>query len=265
MAGAVSPQRRKRISDEPGFLLHRVAWRETSLVLDVFTRHHGRIALIAKGARRPRSELRPVLLAFQPLRLAWIGKGELQTLTAAEWVGGIEAPQAQALMCAFYLNELLMRLLPRDDAHPQLYDAYLQALIELTELEAIEHEECLRRFEWTLLRESGYAPDVQIDCDGAQLEAHAQYRWIPDEGFRREHSAREDDHAELIDGHTLHALGQGVLEHGIQRQQAKRLMRRILSHRLEGRALHTRKMLFELQAMTRSSTPQQAIWSAADE
>lgn len=280
MVAAVQQQRRQRINDEPGFLLHRVAWRETSLVLDVFTRHHGRIALIAKGARRPRSELRPVLLAFQPLRLAWIGRGELQTLTSAEWVGGIEAPQAQALMCAFYLNELLIRLLPRDDAHPQLYDAYTQALIELTELEASEHEDCLRRFEWTLLRESGYAPDLQVDCEGFAIEAQAQYRWLPEVGFKRvearfasesmawiddskllQAAAATDDfderyttqeRSDFIEGDTLRSLAQGVLEHGIHRQQAKRLTRRILGHYLEGRALYTRKMLFELQSMTRS-------------
>lgn len=300
MAGTAHHQRRQRISDEPGFLLHRVAWRETSLILDVFTRHHGRIALIAKGARRPRSELRPVLLAFQPLRLAWVGKGELQTLTAAEWVGGIEAPQAQALICAFYLNELLIRLLPRDDAHPQLYDAYLQTLIELAELNASEHEDCLRRFEWTLLRESGYAPDLQVDCDGEAIEPHAQYRWLPEAGFKRlttglpgdarmalvhartapgdarmapdkaamSHDVRETvaaysanpaDDAEysgsLVEGDTLRSLAQGVPGQGVHRQQAKRLTRLILGHCLEGRALYTRKMLFELQSMTRSLPP----------
>jgi len=258
MAGAHSGQRRQRISDEPGFLSHRVAWRETSLILDVFTRHHGRVALIAKGARRPRSELRPVLLAFQPLRLAWMGRGELQTLTGAEWVGGIEAPQAQALICGFYLNELLIRLLPRDDAHPQLYDAYLQATIELTELDASEHEECLRRFEWTLLRESGYAPDLELDCDGLRIDGQARYRWVPELGFQRLELSRSeqadcsDDQQDWLEGYSLQALAQGVLEHARQRQQAKRLTRRILGHCLEGRELYTRKMLFDLHAMTQS-------------
>ncbi|NBS38581.1 MAG: DNA repair protein RecO [Betaproteobacteria bacterium] len=221
MAGTAHHQRRQRISDEPGFLLHRVAWRETSLILDVFTRHHGRIALIAKGARRPRSELRPVLLAFQPLRLAWVGKGELQTLTAAEWVGGIEAPQAQALICAFYLNELLIRLLPRDDAHPQLYDR-------------------------TAPGDARMAPDKAAMSHDVR-ETVAAY------------SANPADDAEysgsLVEGDTLRSLAQGVPGQGVHRQQAKRLTRLILGHCLEGRALYTRKMLFELQSMTRSLPP----------
>jgi hypothetical protein len=250
-----------------------------------------------------------------------MGKGELQTLTAAEWVGGIEAPQAQALMCAFYLNELLIRLLPRDDAHPQLYDAYLQTLIELTELEPNEHEDCLRRFEWRLLRESGYAPDLQADCDGEAIAPHGHYRWLPEAGFKRldthltgNYGMRQDQAAmsqvvhqtmaqyganpadgsklskavpsdetrqhsegllndqashhsdgmqpgdallvgaDCVEGDTLRSLAQGVFGHGIHRQQAKRLTRLILGHCLEGRTLYTRKMLFELESMTRSLT-----------
>lgn len=256
MVEALHQRRRQRVSDEPGFLLHRLAWRETSLIIEVLTRHHGRVALIAKGARRPRSELRPVLLAFQPLRLAWTGKGELQTLTSAQWVGGIEAPQAQALMCGFYLNELLLRLLPRDDAHPQLYDAYVQALVELTELDTAEHDDCLRRFEWCLLRESGYAPDLQCDAQGEAIEAHSRYHWFPESGFQRiglgvSEPVDEIETRDDIEGHCLLALGQGVLEHGVQRHQAKRLTRRILSHWLEGRELYTRKIMTELQIMTR--------------
>jgi len=256
MVEALSQRRRQRISDEPGFLLHRVAWRETSLILDVFTRHHGRVALIAKGARRPRSELRPILLAFQPLRLAWTGRGELQTLTSVQWVGGIEAPQAQALMCGFYLNELLLRLLPRDDAHPQLYDVYLQTLVELTELEAGEHEDCLRRFEWCLLRESGYAPDLHLDVEGDPIEPQGQYRWLPEAGFLRIRTSLEEpgvaiEPSDDIEGHCLLALAQGALEHSAQRHQAKRLTRRMLGHWLEGRELYTRKIMSELQMMTR--------------
>ncbi|MFM7256856.1 MAG: DNA repair protein RecO [Betaproteobacteria bacterium] len=258
---------RQRIHDEPGFLLHTVPWRETSLIAEVLSRHHGRVALVAKGARRARSGLHAVLLGFQPLRLAWSGRGELRNLTAAEWVGGFGAPQAEGLMCAFYLNELLMRLLPRDDPHPQLYDAYQQALLELGELDTVaaqarpvraEREECLRRFEWILLRESGYAPDLQHDAEGEPTRGEAWYRWSPEGGFRIAEpgataTSRPDSHAgalgpEAVSGAALQGLANGVLDSDGVRRQAKRLTRSILGYYLEGKALKTRQLLRELQA-----------------
>jgi len=258
---------RQRIHDEPGFLLHTVPWRETSLIAEVLSRHHGRVALVAKGARRARSGLRAVLLGFQPLRLAWSGRGELRNLTAAEWVGGFGAPQAEGLMCAFYLNELLMRLLPRDDPHPQLYDAYQQALLELGELDTVaaqarpvraEREECLRRFEWILLRESGYAPDLQHDAEGEPTRGEAWYRWSPEGGFRIAEpgataTSHPDSHAgalgpEAVSGAALRGLANGVLDSDGVRRQAKRLTRSILGYYLEGKALKTRQLLRELQA-----------------
>ncbi|RPH65193.1 MAG: DNA repair protein RecO, partial [Burkholderiales bacterium] len=97
-------------TQEPAWLLHSTPYRETSLIVDLFTREHGRIAAVAKGAKRPRSALRAVLLQFQPLLVAYAGQRELRTLTGVEWTGGLAAPQGDALLCAFYLNELLMRL-----------------------------------------------------------------------------------------------------------------------------------------------------------
>src|SRR4029077_6076180 len=113
---------------EPGFVLHGYPFRETSLVLEVFTAAHGRVALMARGARRPRSSLRGVLLAFQPLLLSWTGRSDLRTLVAAEWEGAYAPLRGEALMCGFYLNELILRLLPRDDAHEDVYGAYREAL-----------------------------------------------------------------------------------------------------------------------------------------
>jgi DNA repair protein RecO (recombination protein O) len=257
----------QRISDEPGFLLHTVPWRETSLIAEVLSRHHGRVALVAKGARRARSGLRAVLLGFQPLRLAWSGRGELRNLISAEWVGGFGAPQSDGLICAFYLNELLMRLLPRDDPHPHLYDAYQQALLELGELDTVsaqarpvrvEREECLRRFEWILLRESGYAPDLQRDAEGEPTRGEAWYRWSPAGGFRiaepdeappphrASHSALSGP--EAVSGAALQGLANGVLDSDCVRRQAKQLTRSILGYYLEGKALKTRQLLRELQA-----------------
>ena len=109
----------RRISDEPAFVLHRYDWSESSLILEVFTRHHGRIALVAKGAKKPSSNFRPVLLPLQPLRVAFGGDAEIRTLKGAEWVGGQVMPTGEALLSGYYLNELLLRLLARDDPHPR--------------------------------------------------------------------------------------------------------------------------------------------------
>lgn len=100
--------RRQRVEAEPAYVLHARPWRETSLLLDVLTLEHGRLALVAKGARRPGSQLRPVLLTFQPLVLGWSGAGEVRTLTRADWAGGVPLLQGRALWCGYYLNELVL-------------------------------------------------------------------------------------------------------------------------------------------------------------
>ena len=105
---------RQRIDQQPGFVLHSYPYRETSLIVEVFSRDHGRLGLVAKGARRPMSQLRGVLMAFQPLLIDWSGGGEMKTLVRAEWQGGQPLLGGQALLCAYYLNELLMRLLARN-------------------------------------------------------------------------------------------------------------------------------------------------------
>ncbi len=161
---------------ESGFVLHTTPYRETSLIVELFSQRSGRLGVIAKGARRPHSALRPVLLQFQPIEFSVVGKGELRTLTKAEWQGGLPMPSGDALLFAFYLNELLVRLLAREDPHPRLFDAYSDALRSLGERGA--REDVLRRFEWLLLQETGYAPDLGCDREGRPLEPGAQYRML---------------------------------------------------------------------------------------
>lgn len=227
----------------PAFLLHSTPYRETSLVVDLFTREHGRIAAVAKGAKRPRSALRAVLLQFQPLVASWSGSRELRTLTGAEWTGGLPAPQGDALLCAFYLNELLMRLLPREDAHPALYDAYEQALRELSG--GAPADETLRRFEWLLLRETGYAPDLERDSADRPIDAQRRYRWTPSGGF----VAAEPGEPSTVAGSTLHELAAGRFGSVSARQQAKYLTRAILAHHLDGAPLNTRQILIDLHKL----------------
>ncbi|MFJ1301297.1 DNA repair protein RecO [Pseudomonadota bacterium AL_CKDN230030165-1A_HGKHYDSX7] len=161
-------KRAHRVHDCRAYMLHATAWRETSLIVQTFSRDHGCVAMVAKGAKRPYSVLRPVLSAFQPLMLSWSGASEVKTLTKAD-VDGIHPLGGAALMSAWYMNELLLRLLPREDAHPVLFDAYETALTQLAQ--GSRAAGALRRFEWILLREIGYGVDEgEPDFNDAQLE-----------------------------------------------------------------------------------------------
>ena len=239
-----------RTSNEPAYLLHATPYRETSLVVDLFTRNLGRVAAIAKGAKRPRSALRAVLLQFQPLTVSFSGRGELRTLTAAEWTGGGLSPRGNGLLCAFYLNELLVRLLPREDSHPKLYDAYSEALAALAGGAALD--DTLRRFEWELLREIGYAPDLRRDSARRPIEAGREYRWSPVEGFvlvAAEPGAEAPAGRDVVRGATLLGLGESRFDTAGGRSQAKYLTRAILAHHLDGVVLKTRQILIDLQKL----------------
>lgn len=162
--------RGNRVRDVGAYMLHASAWRETSLILQIFSREHGVVAMVAKGAKRPYSALRPVLAAFQPLIVSWTGGGEVKTLTRAD-LAGIRPLTGKSLMSAWYMNELLLRLLPREDAHPGLYDAYDGALMALGE--GGSAASALRRFEWTLLEETGYGFEGEPpQFENAEEERH---------------------------------------------------------------------------------------------
>ncbi|ETF01695.1 DNA repair protein RecO [Advenella kashmirensis W13003] len=152
-----------RVQETSAYLLQATAWSETSVIARLFAREHGIITVVAKGAKRPYSVLRPVLSAFEPLSVSWSGQGEVKTLTRAE-LAGLHGLSGKSMMSAWYMNELLIRLLPGEDAHPQLYDAYRQALQQLAVGERASGS--LRRFEWTLLQETGYGvPGNKPDFD----------------------------------------------------------------------------------------------------
>lgn len=189
----------KRIADEPAYVLHRYDWSESSLILEVLTRHHGRIALVAKGAKKPSSNFRPILLPLQPLHVAFGGDAEIRTLRSSEWMGGHVMPTGEALMAGYYLNELLMRLLARDDPHPALFDAYaltVHIIAQAFRKEAAEGTEgqrvlevALRAFELMLLREIGFLPSLKSQTANlADLQADAAYVLIPEGGLRVAHA-----------------------------------------------------------------------------
>ena len=176
----------QRISNEPAYVLHRYDWSESSLILDVFTRHHGRIALVAKGAKKPSSNFRPILLPLQPLHVAYGGDAEIRTLKGAEWMGGHVMPTGDALMSGYYINELLLNLLARDDPHPRLFDVYASVVQVIASGHGEALQSALRTFELLLLREIGLLPmlDAQTLTLGG-LDAQAHYSLVPEGGLRQ--------------------------------------------------------------------------------
>jgi DNA repair protein RecO (recombination protein O) len=234
---------RRRAEHEPGFILHAYAYKETSLIVEAFTRRFGRVSLLARGARRPRSAMRGVLLAFHPLRLTWSASAELGTLMAAEWGGGQKSLAGVGLMCGFYLNELLLRLLPREDPHENLFDAYAAALESLS----LEKGQApvLRSFERRLLVELGYAPVLDRDAaSGAAIEPDKRYAY---EAERGPVETRRNSGESVVSGRTLLDMAADDYGDARTREEARRLMRALIADRLGGQALHTRAVLSELQ------------------
>lgn len=233
---------RGRIENQPGFVLHTYAFRETSLVTEMFTRDHGRVALLAKGARRPRSALRGLLLSFQPLSLSWSGKNELRTLHKADWSGGQPLLRGEALMCGFYLNELLLKLLIRDDAHDSLFERYRTALARLAALH--DPAAVLREFEKDLLREAGYALLLDREADsGAAIVAEKTYTYKVECGP----VAARGGETLLILGRTLIDIERGDFSDALTQQQSKLLMRMLIHHHLGQQRLFTPQLYRELQ------------------
>jgi DNA repair protein RecO (recombination protein O) len=233
-----------RIAEQPAFVLHSYPYRETSLILDVLSRDHGRLALIAKGAKRPHSALRGVLQTFQPLSLAWTGKSEMRTLTGAEWVGGMLPLAGDALLCGFYVNELLVKFCAREDPHPQLFHHYVVTLTRLA------HDEppvqVLRSFERVLLRETGYAMSLDRTAARKPVLATGRYVFDPERGVRE---ASDDLPAPwpVVSGQTLLDMEQDDYHRAQTVAQSKTLMRFLLNTYLGGTPLATRQILIDLQ------------------
>ncbi|TAM52902.1 MAG: DNA repair protein RecO [Paraburkholderia sp.] len=248
--GMPAPERRAarepshRIAEQPAFVLHSYAYRETSLVIDVFSRDHGRLALVAKGAKRPHSALRGVLQTFQPLSMSWSGKSEMRTLTGAEWVGGMLPLTGDALLCGFYVNELLVKFCAREDAHPQLFHHYVVTLTRLA------HDEppvqVLRSFERVLLRETGYAMALDRTVARKPVTPEGRYVFDPERGVR-EAASELPAHWPVISGQTLLDMERDDYHRAQTVAQSKTLMRFLLNTYLGGVPLATRQILLDLQ------------------
>jgi DNA repair protein RecO (recombination protein O) len=248
-----------RVSHEPAYVLHRYDWSESSLILETFTRHHGRIALVAKGAKRPSSNFRPVLLPLQPLELNFSGDAEIRTLKGAEWMGGHVMPTGEALLSGYYVNELVLRLLARDDAHEALFDAYA-AVVQVLATEhagaqAATQSAALRAFELLLLRGVGLLPTLDAQTlTLAPLVPGARYTLVPEAGLRE--AAEDETSMEAEIWQTLQAalddrapfsstLRVCAGLNGALRNQ----LRTLLNYHCGVATLRTRQMMRDLQAL----------------
>ncbi len=236
-----------RVALQPSLLLHRKPYRDTSLLVEAFTAEYGRLGFVARGARSRRGALQGLLQPFMPLLLSWSGRGELMTITGVESNGPPLSLQGDAVISGFYLNELLMRLLPRHDPQPHLYRRYLDSLQHLTRTGM--EEWVLRLFERDLLQELGYGLLLTHEGGGGgTVDSDARYCYHPEFGPQRlEHS---NERCLAVSGTTLLALAQGDKATTQTRLEAKRLMRMILSHYLGPKPLASRELFRQRYAGT---------------
>lgn len=228
-----------RVSLEPGYVLHGRSYSESSLLLEAFTREHGRVGLVARGGRGPRSRWKGSLQPFRPLLLSWTQRADLGTLTGADQVASPPPLGGDALLCGLYANELLMRFLQRGDPHPELFERYRALLAGLAEGQG--PQPLLRLFECHTLAAAGFGLQLEHEAgSGAVIRPEGRYRFLPDSGPMAVDGSSEDA-GELVSGEALLALKSGQIG---ERHQAelKRLMRRIIRHHLGGRPIRSQQL-----------------------
>ena len=215
-----------RVEQQPGFILHARAWRETSLLIEAFTRDHGRVGLVARGVRSPKSRLsRSNLQPLQPLLLDWSARGELGTLTAAEQSGTSWRLGGDALFAGMYVNELVLRLSSRNDAHHAAFGAYTECLVRLAEEPDIAWT--LRRFERDFLADLGYALMLTRSAGGASIDSESEYAYDPDSGPI---PWRGGSGYARVSGAALLALDREEPPTAAQQIELRRLMRSVIRH-----------------------------------
>lgn len=233
----------RRVELAEAWVLHSRPFRETSLIVEAFSRHFGRVGLVARGGRRPRSALALATLPFRPLLLSWSGRGELATLTAAESARDrtpLATPAGESLLAAMYLNELLLRLTRREDPHPELFGHYSQALRELCSGSALAP--ALRRFELQLLASLGFGLNLERDIEGRALAPDSVYCYRLEQGAAALPPGALSGEAMNFSGAELLGIGSGDWENGDTRRAARRLLGTAIDFYLEGKPLNTRRV-----------------------
>ena len=230
---------------DQAYILHQRSYRETSLLVDLFCREQGVRRLVAKGVRGKKRSQAGLLQAYQPLWVSWVGRGELQTLTASESAGPRHELSGHANLCGLYLNELLLRLLAIHDPAENIFELYENTLGKLTD--KIDTEITLRLFEKQLLNELGYGLALMQENDtDLALDDETQYYYQPNEGLRRWHAGAP---ATKISGRSLRLLADEKNFDAVSLLEIKRMMRGIIQFYLGSKPLKTRQLFVEMQAM----------------
>lgn len=232
----------RRIQQQPAYVLHHRPFRDSSQILDIVTRDYGKIAVVARGSRGSKSRLAGVLRPFLPLTVSWVARSDLGTLTGAEAAGSPVGLRGDALLSAFYVNELLLNFLHRHDPQPEIYDVYAEVIAALGSTRNIA--ESLRSFEFRLLSLLGYAVNLQHSSgDRAPLDAAQHYEYRMEEGA----VAVERSAGRLVfTGAQLSAMAAQEFDDPVVLGAASRLLREVIAHHLGGKELKSRKVLLEL-------------------
>jgi DNA repair protein RecO (recombination protein O) len=236
----------RRVQLEPAFLLHHYPWRDSSRILEFFTRTHGRVSVFARAARRGGSSLPAALQPFGELLVSWSARGEAGQLTGAERVQAPAFLAGDRMMSGFYANELLIKLLPRHDAHPALYDAYAAIVARLHDADA-DPARALRIFEKRLLEELGWGLDLAKDAgSGEPIDPRRAYRYRIDGGAEVVVGVAEGPL--VFGGASLLSLAREELADAQSLADARRLLRAALDQCLDGRPLRTREVMLAMRS-----------------
>ncbi len=233
----------RRVLDEPAYLLHHRPFRDSSQILDIISKEYGRLSVVARGSRSAKSRYRGVLRPFLALRMSWVIRSDLGTLTGAEIFGAPQVLAGKALMSGYYANELLLRLLHRHDPQPEIYNLYdrtVRALASDDSLSAV-----LRRFEHGLLQLLGYG--VNLACDsltGSIVDDDRYYQYRVEQGLVE---ATPGSGPKMFKGSILKAIEAEQFAEPEVLQAAGLLFRDVLTYHLDGRELNSRKVLIDLQ------------------
>jgi len=229
---------KNRVDQQLAFILKSQSFKETSSIHQVFTKDHGVISIISKGSRAKSSKHGSLLQAFKPLLMSWVGKAELKTLTGADENGLAEPLKGASLFCGFYVNELILSLIHKHDPHPNLFDTYAKVIKDLSTV--VQQEKVLRQFEKLLFDEIGYGLLLEHAADSnTPIQAVKYYHYIAGHGAVE---LTNESATGAILGSTLINLRKNCLEDKVELMQAKRMMRSLIDHQLDGKILKSRDL-----------------------
>jgi DNA repair protein RecO (recombination protein O) len=235
----------RRVQQEPAYILHHRPFRDSSQILDILSREHGKLSVVARGSRGARSRLKGVLRPFMPLSMSWFIRTDLGTLTGAEVRGAPLSLGGDALMAGYYINELLLHFLHRHDAQPDVFDLYGETLLALAQADSPAIS--LRQFEIALLRYIGYALNLDHDpVTNRPLEPEQYYEYRMEQGPV---AVQRDKGMLVFSGSTLLAIGAQEFERPDVLRAANRLLREVINFHLDGKELKTRKVLVDLHKL----------------